>query len=134
MADIHAILTTSYCDHVYIDSPREGDVFKHGSTVTIDYRVQFEGMASLRSASVAVVNPDKTIVTYLPEGNWVDDPSRRRGATTSWVIPNDLKAGTYSIRIGGTGSARCSKNNDGQAPFEHCKVTIESSQAFTLID
>ncbi|CAO3615927.1 unnamed protein product [Cunninghamella blakesleeana] len=128
-------LTKGLCDTVYIDSPREGDVFKHGSTVTIDYRVQFEGMKSLRSASVAIVNPDKnTVVTYLPGGNWVDSPTGRRGGTTTWVIPNDLAPGRYSVRVGGTGTALCSKNNDGKPPYNQCKSSVEKSQDFTLID
>ncbi|CAO3586750.1 unnamed protein product [Absidia cylindrospora] len=100
--------------------------------MNIDYTVRFEGMAKLGSASVSILYPNHTVITFLPEANWVDSPTGRRGASTSWTIPSDLEEGEYRLRISGPAIYMCSEKGNGQAPYTRCKMSMHRTRTFTV--
>ncbi|ORZ16569.1 hypothetical protein BCR42DRAFT_415344 [Absidia repens] len=119
-------------DRIMVHEPIKGGRFKPGSIMNIDYTVRFEGMAKLGSSSVSILYPNHTVITFLPEANWVDTPTGRRGASTSWTIPSDLGEGEYRLRISGPAIYMCSEKGNGQAPYNRCKMSMRRTRTFTV--
>ncbi|KAI8073195.1 hypothetical protein BC940DRAFT_329923 [Gongronella butleri] len=119
-------------DRITINQPAVNQTYAPGSDMLIDYAVHFEGMAKLGSASVAILLPNYTVITFLPEGDWMDDETDTRGAKLTWPIPEDLEPNDYVVHVAGPSTYMCSANNNGQAPFTQCHTFLTTNQTFTI--
>ncbi|KAL0096579.1 hypothetical protein J3Q64DRAFT_1708408 [Phycomyces blakesleeanus] len=126
------LCTFVFADDIYITSPQEDDVYCIGSTLPIIYHVRGSGMANIGRANATLVSDDPPIVLDIPGS----ESSGEHGVDhlVRWTLPASLSNGPYSLRVAGLATYRCSKNRDGQAPYESCQITLEKSVSLTIIN
>ncbi|KAI8391045.1 uncharacterized protein BYT42DRAFT_610309 [Radiomyces spectabilis] len=97
------LISYSCADRIILDEPPSQGIFPAGTYMDIRYRVRFEGMAKLHSASVALLNAETNqVITYFPAADWSEaNSSVTRHGHALWYIPQNMPNGTYSIRVSG---------------------------------
>ncbi|KAL1931222.1 hypothetical protein VTP01DRAFT_10359 [Rhizomucor pusillus] len=119
-------------DDISLLEPRNHSTHYAGSDLTIHYKVNFNGMASLGSAAVSLADSRTgNIIQVFAEAIWLRSNGNRQ-VNFTWHIPRDFPSSTYILRVVGPASYPCSRHNDGRPPYGRCTTIIENSVSFDI--
>ncbi|KAH8553860.1 hypothetical protein BGW37DRAFT_482495 [Umbelopsis sp. PMI_123] len=119
-------------DHITIESPPQDAHFDAAKNIEVRYRVQYQDMALLGSAATSLLYPNGTIAVGNFSSATHDDWNETRMVSFNWTIPQHISDGSYVLQVAGPAGYRCSKNNDGKAPWTRCYLTLTSQVNITI--
>ncbi|KAI9289181.1 hypothetical protein BC943DRAFT_130695 [Umbelopsis sp. AD052] len=119
-------------DHITIESPIENAKLKASEKFEVRYRVQYQDMALLGSAATSLLYANGSVAVANFSSATHDDWNDTRMVSVNWTIPQNISDGPYVLQVAGPAGYRCSKNNDGKAPWTRCYLTLSSQVNVTI--
>ncbi|KAI7870400.1 hypothetical protein BDF14DRAFT_89854 [Spinellus fusiger] len=114
-----------WADEIHVTSPTENSTYCTNSTLPIDYHVIGNGMAYIGHVNATLVNSTLEIDLSIPEASSKGEHGVKYH--TNWTLPAFLPSATYSVRLDGLASYRCSQYKNGRAPYDNCQFIIGQS-------
>ncbi|GAB5589831.1 hypothetical protein Unana1_04731 [Umbelopsis nana] len=119
-------------DIIIINSPAQDAQLQQATNVEIRYTVRYQDMALLGSASTSLMYPNGTEAVANISTAKQSDWNESRMVAFNWTVPEVISDGSYVLRVAGPAGYKCSKNNNGKAPWTRCYLTIASEVNVTI--
>ncbi|KAG1376158.1 hypothetical protein G6F60_008387 [Rhizopus arrhizus] len=121
-------------DQINIIQPRSSSVYHVNDEMTIRYNIRSMGMTRIWSTLVTLTQADNNQTIQEFPSLAYSNSNDKKDINGTWVIPDKMPNGTYTLTVAANITYLCSKSNDGRAPFKQCKDILYQSSTFTILN
>ncbi|KAG1046974.1 hypothetical protein G6F43_010561 [Rhizopus delemar] len=115
-------------DQIDIIQPRSSSVYHVNDEMTIRYNIRSMGMTRIWSTLVTLTQADNNQTIQEFPSLAYSSSNDNKDINDTWIIPDKMPNGTYTLTIAANITYLCSKSNDGRSPFKQCKDANEIEQ------